>query len=266
MSVVFIFVFGLGLIVGSFLNVVVLRYGTGLSVVRGRSRCFSCDHVLTVRDLVPLFSYLLSMGRCRYCGSRISLQYPLVELSTAILWTLVIMWYAPLVLNVPTMLSITGLLIFVSLCVAIAVYDLRHKLIPDVFSYTAAGAALVYVVGYMDPMILFWHLVAATGAFLFFYVLWRVSSGTWMGLGDGKLAISTGLLLGPSGALAALLFAFWSGAIISLVIIIVRRLAGAPSTVTMKSEIPFAPFIIVGTLVCLFLRIDMGTIAAVLTI
>lgn len=247
---------------------VILRYGTGLSISRGRSRCFSCDHTLAWFDLIPIVSFISTFGRCRYCSSRLSWQYPAVELLTGALF-FITAWQTRDVVNGISILEIISVLVIltiVSIYIAIAVYDLRHMLIPDVFSYTASLVAILYalIITPIDSM--FPVLLSGFGAWLFFYLIWRISNGAWMGIGDSKLAISTGFLLGPSGTTSAILMAFWIGAIISLGYMATNYVFKRNGSINMKSEIPFAPFIIIGTLISFFGGVDMGTLAKILTL
>ena len=123
-----------GLIIGSFLNVVILRHGA--RSVGGRSGCLSCNAPLRPYDLIPVFSWLALGGRCRDCGSRISKQYPLVEATTAILFAFIGSALLPISL---TLVS----LIIAALLVLIAAYDIRHTIIPDEWVYAFAFFALV---------------------------------------------------------------------------------------------------------------------------
>ncbi|MBI3273714.1 MAG: prepilin peptidase, partial [Candidatus Colwellbacteria bacterium] len=141
----------LGLIVGSFLNVVIMRHSTGSSVLKGRSRCFACGHVLEWHELIPLASFFIQKGHCRACSTRISWQYPIVELLTGMLFFLVwlkatesgIMNYESWFINYG--LLVTGYwLSFFSLLIVIAVYDFRTKIIPDRFVYPL----IIFGIGY----------------------------------------------------------------------------------------------------------------------
>lgn len=256
----------LGLIIGSFLNVVILRFGTGLSVAKGRSRCFSCNHELSWYELLPFISYVIQMGRCRHCKSRISVQYPLVELLTSFLFVVSVQELLSMdVSSLQLMTYSSVLLLFISVYIVITVYDLRHKMIPDIFSYVALGLALLYIL-ISSPASIVMNSVASIGAFLFFYAFWFFSKGRLMGLGDGKLALSLGMLLGPSGTVTAILIAFWSGAIVSVALVLYEKIADRKLGVSMKSEIPFAPFIIFGALTVFFLHLDMNTVSAWLAI
>lgn len=123
-----IFHFIFGTIVGSFLNVVVLRYNSSFSIY-GRSGCPSCGKTLTWFELIPILSFFLQMGRCRVCGSRISLQYPLVEALTGVLFLFIFLKGLPAAFTF-------YMFVISSLLVAILVYDIRHKIIPDGLVYT----------------------------------------------------------------------------------------------------------------------------------
>jgi len=256
-------IFGLfGLIVGSFLNVLILRHGK--LYLGGRSQCTNCGKAIAAIDLIPVLSWLLLRGRCRMCGGRISIQYPLVEASTAILFALV--GAAPL----PLMLQLFALPI-VSLLIAIAVYDLYHTIIPDLWVYVFSGLGLVASLsavtetyGYAE-VFLGGPLTAAP-----LFALWLFSGGRWMGLGDAKFALGMGWLLGPWDGLVSLFLAFILGALISVPLLFMSsplwKKMGAPITpksasprthlaYTMKSEIPFGPFLIASCLVVWFIQI-----------
>lgn len=228
-----------GAIVGSFLNVVICRYNTGRSLARGRSGCMSCGHQLGWSELVPIASFFILRGHCRHCASRLSWQYPLVELSTALLFYLV--WQAGWAWG----LTLLGWLI-AGLLLVIAVYDLRHKIIPELLVWIFAAAALWWRWQALGAASLRPSLLAGISFFLVFWFIWRLSAGKWMGLGDGKLVLGMGFLLGPVSGLAALILAFWSGAAVGLSLLAVQRLWGSKHSFTIKSEIPFAPFLIFG--------------------
>lgn len=245
-----IFAFILGTIIGSFLNVVILRHNSGRTV-NGRSMCFSCGKTLHWHELVPVFSYLFQRGKCTKCKSAISLQYPVVEFISGILFAL-LAWKLSFLLLVSPLTFLTKTVFYgylLSLLVVISVYDLKHGIIPDQFSYlfaTMAFLLLFFETGNIFmahvptvAQILAGPIIAAPFAFL-----WWVSNGKWMGFGDAKLALGMGFLLGVSGGLTALLIAFWSGALISIFLLLLKRYG-----FTMKSEIPFAPFLVFATCV-----------------
>lgn len=246
------YVFLFGLIVGSFLNVVIYRFNTGASL-QGRSMCFSCGKTLRWYELVPVFSFLIQKGRCRKCHAKISWQYPLVELLTGVLYTAVFFFAAY------DWVYFSYLLLQITLLVIIGVYDIKHKIIPDVFSYAFAIFALGYVLyeyfigGFSGNII--YALAAGPVYFLPFAAMWYFSKGTWMGFGDAKLALGIGWFLGLAPAYISMMLSFWIGAIVGLVLIGYGKLARLKDDgmkVTMKSEIPFGPFLILGLLITLF--------------
>lgn len=230
----------LGATLGSFLNVLLFRYQSGRSVVAGRSRCMHCGHTLGFFDLFPIFSFLALRGRCRYCKSRVSVQYPLVEAAGA-----AIVCGTYLVEPDPVRFVLAALFWFVLLF--IFVYDWRHKIIPW------GGLLLVILLGFVlglgaDHWGGLWGglLLAAPLA-----LLSLISGGRWMGWGDGLLELGLGWYLGLTAGLTAFVFAFWAGAVIGIVLIL--RAKGY----TMKSEVPFAPFLILGAALAAFLHVDI---------
>ena len=243
-----------GLIIGSFLNVVILRYRTGRTVL-GRSACFSCGTVLTWRDLIPVLSFISIKGKCRNCGSKISLQYPMVEFATGLIF-LAVFWRVGLESGLESLLNLIYFLIIWSLLVLILVYDLRHKIIPDGFVYTFAILALFNFLAItpLDSILQspnIWKILAGPILFLPFFLIWLLSRGRLMGLGDGKLALGIGWLLGLAGGGTAIILGFWIGAVVSIFLLILSKLGlslgGKPLTI--KSEVPFAPFLILGILI-----------------
>lgn len=255
-----LFIFLFGIVVGSFLNVVILRLNTGHGV-GGRSHCFSCGKQLRWFELIPLLSFIFLAGRCRGCKSRISFQYPLVELSTGLIF---LYFFKDFYIDIPTLFSLSSLLyqwVIWSILLVIFVYDLRHQIIPDGFVYAFIGLGFIRSLIFCEPPSCvspsFIHAVISGGTlFLFFFTLWFISQGRWIGFGDAKLALGIGFYLGLGVGLSALAFAFWIGATVSISILIAQkiskkfssqRLSLGTETLTMKSAIPFAPFLIIGT-------------------
>jgi len=237
-------VFCLGLIIGSFLNVVILRYNTGRSL-RGRSGCFVCGQKLKWFELIPVLSFIGLRGRCRSCRSRISWQYPLVELLTGCLFALIYWQFSG------DLLALIFYWLIATLLVVITVYDWRHKIIPDGFVW------VFIVLTFLSPVILWqppvlanlgWGLLGGLATALPLFSLWLVSRGRWLGLGDAKLALGVGFLLGWSAGLSALVLAFWLGAVVGIFLILwgKTQLWRKGKSYTMKSEIPFAPFLVLG--------------------
>jgi len=236
-----IFLFGLA--VGSFLNSIIYRLQTGENFLFTRSHCPYCKHILNWQDLIPLFSFLILKEKCRYCQQKISWQYPLVEIATAILFLVGF--------NPQNFLFSIFYFLIASLLIIIFVYDLKHYIIPDKVIYPA-----IFIVGiwYLVSGIFFHFytkyyilntLYSAFGAAIFFLVIVLISSGKWMGSGDVKLALFMGLFLGFPNILVALFSAFLLGAIIGLGLIIAGKK-------TLKSEVPFGPFLVSGTFIALF--------------
>lgn len=235
---------GLGLAVGSFLNVVIHRVPRDLSIVRPGSACPGCHTPIAARDNIPVLSWILLRGRCRTCGAPISPRYPLVELLNAVLW-LGLAWWA---IATDSLGLLPLLLILGSAGVALTFIDLEHHRLPDaivlpLYPVTVAGLALAGVVSGEWPL-----LDAVIGVAAWLGViggLWLVSGGRGMGFGDVKLAPVLGATLGWTGvgaAVVALFAAFALGAVVGLALMAARR-AGR------RSALPFGPFLLVGALI-----------------
>lgn len=240
--ILFILVFGLA--IGSFLNVVIdrLNLSTIRGVLGGRSHCDHCKKTLGWYDLIPLLSFVVLGGKCRYCHSHISWQYPLVEGATGIVFG---MWYV-----VWGMGGIWGLLYYLfisSALIVIFVSDLKYQIIPDQIVYPAIVLALIYnLFFYSLPTEVFWgYLLAGFGAAGFFWLLYFLTSKRGMGFGDVKLAALMGLFLGFPKIVVAFYFSFLTGALAGVILI----LAGKKK---FGQTIPFGPFLVGGTLVAWF--------------
>ncbi len=257
-----------GAIVGSFLNVVIYRLHTGRSLA-GRSHCLSCGAPLSAHHLIPLLSYLALRGRCAFCGARFTPRYFLVELFTAVLFALV-------VATATDVVSAALLLPVMALLVVTVVYDIRHLIIPDECVLALLGLATL-IVGYraFGGGVFAWEsllldFLAALMTMAFFFALWWSSGGRWIGFGDVKLAGPLALLVGDSGAFSLVVLSFWVGAGVSLFLMaaaaLAVRLRGKISLpfpalpLTMKSAVPFAPFLIAGCLLVLFFGLDVLTL------
>ncbi len=223
-----------GVLIGSFLNVLILRYNTGKGI-GGRSQCFSCGRSLTAIDLFPIFSYLFSRGRCRTCKSKISKQYVLVEMVTGFLFVLAYAHNAHLLgglvhggMPALGVMSSVGLFalksaidcLLMSLLVFMAGYDIRHKIIPDLAVFVFAGCALVGSL--IVPGFSWWLIASGPLLALPFYAIWLLSRGRWMGLGDAKLALGFGWMMPLSLAGTAVIFGFWVGAAYAILIMLLR--------------------------------------------
>lgn len=234
----------LGLLIGSFLNVVVWRVPRGESVVHPPSACPTCGHAIRRRDNVPVVSWLVLRGRCRDCGTSISARYPLVELGTGVLFALTA-WFAG-----PTWV-LPALLFLAAISVALALIDLDTKRLPDAIVLPAYPVALVLLAlaswnpgGPADWPALVRAVVG--GAVMFtVYFLTVLAYPKGMGFGDVKLAGVLGLYLGwyGWGALVIGWFsAFVLGGLFSVVLLALGR-------ATRKSGIPFGPWMLLGAAV-----------------
>jgi leader peptidase (prepilin peptidase)/N-methyltransferase len=232
-----------GAIIGSFLNVVALRLRTGVGM-HGRSMCMSCGKELQWYELIPVLSFVFQGARCTTCKARISWQYAIVELATAILFGLVISKLLASGITAANGMTALIYLVAVSILVVITVYDMRHKIIPDglVYAFDALAFASMFV---HAPHL--WTLLAGPILAAPFALLWLVSKGQWIGLGDAKLILGIGWLLGMNGGVNALILSFWTGAALSVIWLLATK-----GGIKRKTEIPFGPFLVLGALVVLF--------------
>lgn len=253
---IYLAIFVLGSIIGSFLNVVIYRYNTGWSIVSGRSRCMSCGHELAWYELLPVFSFIFLGGRCLNCRSKISWQYITVELLTASLFCLSF-WHWGGLLNFGQVIFSW---IMLALLVVIGVYDWRHKIIPDHFVYTLMILGFLYQVfqAWVWPMDITFFNAVLSGAYVTLPLafIWLISRGRWMGFGDVKLVLGLGWWVGLGLGFYGLVWSFWIGAIFG-VLAMAFGLTKFGKRITMKQEIPFAPFLIIGFMLVYFTGIGI---------
>lgn len=228
-------VFVLGLCVGSFLNVLIDRLPKGESIWLDRSRCDWCKKTLRWFELIPLLSFILQQGRCRRCHKKLSFQYPIVELITGIGFVVI----QGQVFDARQGLALG--LIFSSLLV-IFVADLKYMIIPDsmiilgIIGVLIQGRALGELQG---------SALSGMGAAVFFLVLFLITRGRGMGLGDVKLAFLLGLWLGFPRIVIAIYLAFLTGALVGVTLILTGKKG-------MKSKIAFGPFLVLGGSIAYF--------------
>ncbi|MCL5094129.1 MAG: prepilin peptidase [Patescibacteria group bacterium] len=217
----------------------------------GRSFCPHCQHQLNFFDLIPVASWFFLKGKCRYCRKKISYQYPLVEIATGFIFLLTFT-YKNSIFNQPSYLLLATVLLLIVNCLllTIFVFDLKHQIIPDSIIYPAIILAVFYLIFLnANPFSLGPVLFSLGSAFLaggFFYAIAAISDGKWMGGGDIKLAFLLGLLLGWPNILVGLFLGFFSGAIVGLLLIALKK-------EKLNSAIPFGPFLIVSAWATLFL-------------
>src|SRR3989344_6549762 len=235
------FVFIFGLVVGSFLNAAIyrLRPVSKNTKLSGRSACPNCRHTLSWYDLIPLASFLILRGRCRYCRKSISWQYPIVELTTGIVWF--ILWQF-LLFDWPVKLLY---LILAADLVFIFVYDLKYYLILDKVIYLGLIAALVIVLGQTTTLGADYLFRAGAGSLIsggLFFLLVTVSKEKWMGRGDIALGFLLGLVAPWPLVWLFLTLAFCLGAVVGVILLIFGKKK-------LSSQIPFAPFLITASLI-----------------
>lgn len=246
--------FIVGTMIGSFLNCVIYRLSKKQGFLKGRSYCPHCKHSLRWQDLVPLLSFLFLKGKCRYCGKPISFRYPLVETGTGLIFALIIWERLPFLFSTSLIFWILDIL-FLSIVscflIVIFVYDLQYFIIPDKVIYPL----IIIALGWQVVSNLFFEAYAkksiieavysGIGAALFFLIIVLASKGKGMGVGDVKLSFFMGIFLGFPSVLVALFSSFLLGAAVGMVLIITKKKH-------LKSEIPFAPFLVTGTALAFF--------------
>lgn len=243
-----------GLIVGSFLNVVISRIHTAETIL-GRSHCPHCKNKIRWYDNIPLFSFAVLGTRCRDCKEKISWQYPAVELTSGILFALAGNYFF-VISNSATWLETSYYLVIFSLLLVIFAYDLKHMEIPMIIVWLGIGLAIIYCLladwAFFNMAYGIWSLNIFSGmlagilAFLFFFALSAGSREKWMGMGDAYVALLVGLVVRWPGIIPALILAFAMGAIYGIILIALGRK-------TMKSQVPFAPFLVLGTFLVLLI-------------
>lgn len=237
-----------GLIIGSFLNVVISRLHTAESIL-GHSHCPNCKARIRWYDNIPLFSFVILGTKCRDCKEKISWQYPVVELATGILFAFAGACFFD-VNNFQTWLATFYYLIAFALLLVIFAYDFKHMEIPMTIVWLGVGIAVIYYLladwltfqaAYgIWSLNIFSALVAGIAAFLIFFILSAGSREKWMGMGDAYVALLAGLVVKWPGIVFALVLAFAIGAIYGIILIALEKK-------TMKSQVPFAPFLVAGT-------------------
>ena len=273
----YVLMFILGSVMGSFVGAMTWRMKTNRDWVRGRSECECCHHKLAVIDLIPIFSYLTLGGRCRYCHKKISRSALVLELAggsaflvSAMLFPSMVYqeWLDPLAsfqLLTPMLSLAMGLwLVCLVVMMALFVYDLRWRLLPNklVFPLIAISLLLSAVmnlglahINLMDWLItLGLGMLPITGVYGILYLL---SRGRWIGLGDVKLGIAIGLLISWWGGVLVLFLSNLLASLASIPGLLKRRISGA-------SEIPFGPFLLVATYLVFLLGWALKSILLVL--
>lgn len=251
----------LGLIFGSFIDALVWRIHEQsqiskkkkatvpreLTMLHGRSMCPNCRHTLAPMDLIPVLSWIMLRGKCRYCNKPIPWHIPVIELITAALFVLsYLLW--PVSMHGLGLVQFCFWLAFLVGFVALTVYDLKWYILPDRIVYPLIGLAILEAMislvffhsGWLSALGSVWGVLIASGIF---YVLYQVSDGAWIGGGDVKLGIVLGILLGgPLMSFMLLFLASVLGTLVSIPLLAVGR-------AKRSTLIPFGPFLIIATVI-----------------
>jgi len=246
--------FLVGLIFGSFFHVVGYRLPKGESLINPKkSYCPSCNHKLGILDLIPVFSYIFNLGKCRYCKKKISITYPVIELVTGILFLTSFHLFG-------LSYELLNALILSSLLSIVLVSDLEYLIIPD--SVTLTGAIFLVVVS------LFQNGIKTTGisilygivSFLFMYALMLLGNFLFkkesLGGADIKLMFLSGFLLGPVLSLVVIFLSSFIALPIAIILYIINK----------ENRIAYGPFLILAMIILYFLQIDVVTLIQALTI
>lgn len=246
----------LGLCFGSFINAYVWRIHSKtekgklskLSVWHGRSMCPDCHHVLATYDLIPVISWLSLRGKCRYCHKSISPQYPLVELTTAVLFIISYIYW-PYQFNSEGVTLYIFWIVFLIGFIELFIYDLRWGLLPNrivtplIFLAVAQVSVqfIFFNAGFSLLIAVFWSLLVSSGLF---YAIFTISDGKWIGGGDVKLAIILGILLaGPFKTVLMIFLASIIGTILTIILMSSKK-------IKRNSTIAFGPLLITATIIC----------------
>lgn len=238
-----IFIFILGTIIGSFLNVCIYRIPLKQSVAFPPSHCPRCGTNLKALDLVPILSYLFGGGKCRYCGEKISIQYPLIELTNGLLWVF-------LYLKIGLSIEFIEYAVLFSILVVVSIIDYYHQIIPDRINLFGLVCGVIFhIVTFVSFNNLFQYFFGFLigGGFLLFIAI--ITKGA-MGGGDIKLMAVLGLWLGFKHTILALFLSFFLGGLISVFLILFK-------IKSRKDMVPFGPFIVLATMMTVFYGNDI---------
>lgn len=252
-------VFILGLLVGSFLNVFILRLHVKQNFIKGRSHCPKCHKKISWFDNIPVISFILLQGKCRHCRKNISWQYPLVELSTGILFVISFMIHFP-VLKAGQMfvtqyqimpadyIGFIRDIIFCSILVVIFIYDLRWYLILD--KVVLPSIFIAFAFNILLGLNIYNLILAALIGGGFFLAQFFISRGRWIGGGDIRLGVLLGAMLGWPNIIVALFLAYISGSVIGIILLM-------NGLKKWSSQIPFGTFLSIAAIITLWWGPDL---------
>lgn len=243
-----IFIFLIGAFIGSFLNVVIYRTESDESIIKGRSHCPYCGHVLRWYDLIPLLSFVFLKGKCRYCHHKISWQYPLVELLTGLIFLYVFLNF--FAFNIKSIVSTVFLFIISSFLIIISVSDIKYYAVSDKILYPAILTGFSYFLYnvffiFKSKSFFLYSLLSILLISLFFFFLYFFSKEKAMGFGDVEISLFLGFALGFPNILACFFLSFVIGGLVGIILIMIRKKS-------LTSKLPFAPFLTTAAFIALF--------------
>lgn len=248
LTAMLVFVFGTA--IGSFLNVVAWRLPRDEQITYGYSHCPQCGHKLSPKDLIPLLSYVLAGGKCLYCTKSISIQYFMVELIVGILFLISFLLNSPQ--DLFQWIMLLQIWFILSVLVVVFIIDWKHYLILDKVIFPTTILLLISQASigwYLDHQVLSKlltsSLLGAIAGFIPFYVLWQLSGGKWMGLGDAKFGLFLGVALGWPAIYLAYMLAFFVGTVIAVPLLLARKKE-------LSSKLPFGTFLVIATILVLW--------------
>lgn len=231
----------IGLVIGSFIAAWTWRISRGLSISSGRSICDKCTKKIDWFDNIPLLSYLIIHGKCRHCGKKIAIRYPIIEFAFAFGFTTLYLFNPGL--------NLMYLLVIFTCLTAIFITDIEEQIIPDVFVFIL----LLVIAGYVlvvNPSDVYISIFTGFAAGLFFLILNLVTLGRGMGLGDVKLAVVLGIFLGWPMTIVWMFSSFLTGAITGIILILFGK-------ASFGKHIAFGPFMIISLFLALFFGQDI---------
>lgn len=257
MSFVLFFFYGSAL--GSFVNVIVTRLGVA-PIAKARSKCLSCGKVLSWKELLPVLSYIILGGKCKTCKTKYGQSNLVVEIMYGLIFVCIYMF---MLKGQATLFDVMFWLVYYTLFFVtlgvVSLYDLKHKVIPLKFFYGFLSLSLL-VLGFRflddHSFLTLLSPIVVASPFLF---LWIISRGKWLGFGDVLMYMAVGAFFGVAQGLAVFFISVWLGALYGISLKILES-----KKYTMKSALPFVPFISIALIIVLFTDIDIVSIMSLL--
>jgi len=243
--------FVFGLVLGSFYNVVAYRLPKGMSLTKPSSHCTKCNHKLSIMELIPVFSYLFLKGKCKKCGNKISIFYPIFELLTGILFLLTYIWFG---ISIDTFI----ILIFVSMILILVLSDILYMVIPD--SLLIFCGLAIFLLKLFKNISIELIIIDMLIPFLVMFIFKLIGDFAFkresLGGGDIKLMLVFGLVLGWEVSLFSIMLSCFIALPISIIMLTLKKLK--------NHELPFGPYLGIAGLVCVFMKIDVTVILKIL--